>query len=699
MCGFCTAAELEKQCDDDGLGTVQANWDEIANTIPGDTSTLETITVGGFREETLEVAGDEDWFRITLEAGDAIQIDLVGVDHDAGNGLGDLEDPLLRLYDGNGNFLGQNDDRSFFSTDSRLTFTADVSGDYYIAADSYNGLYAGDYRIDVIEVVPEPPVLPLEAIEGATSLNDEDPILVYFAEAGDSYTYAGDEYIATGTNAYEQDQLWSIFTGVEEFTALDFEITTNQNAADLEWATATLPSTSGGTLLGFFNFPDGAGDGGFGVLNDNDSAFPNWNDTPGGTLDVGGFMYGVAIHELGHGLGMGHPHDTGNGTDVMEGVAGSGDRGDYNLNSAAYTAMSYNEGSVIAGVASSTASTGHGATYGALDMAALQNMYGANNTFASGDDTYTLQDSNTTGSGTGYYATWDTGGTDEIVYTGTKDATIDLREATLQNDEGGGGYLSYVDGVIGGRTIANGVDIENASTGEGADTIMGNESDNILDSGRGWDTISGEGGNDKLFGDAGSDNLEGGYGRDTLDGGSGSDTLDGGGGNDRLRGGSGSDVMDGGGGNDFVDYRSSNAAVTVDIETNIVSGGYANGDVISNFERISGSKFGDDLTGSSKANRLLGKDGNDTLNGAGNDDLLKGGAGDDTFLFMTGDGNDDIQGGADNDVYDFLAFESSAFNVVDLAGADWTITEISTGDVDSVTSVETLRFADIDMFA
>ncbi|WP_146346970.1 pre-peptidase C-terminal domain-containing protein [Phaeobacter marinintestinus] len=551
MCGFCEQAELLEDCGVDGLGSLKVTLEDAGRPadrlIPGDITTTATIAVGDSVDESLETLGDKDWFQIDLSAGEWISISLRGVDHTAGDGLPGVEDPLVRLRDSNGNIVATDDDGGV-GLNSLLSVSVEVSGTYYIEVDSWRSQSTGNYRLGVTAATAPSPV---DAVQGSNWLDDSDTLLVYFAQEGDIYNDFGDIYEASGVNAYEQGQIWSVFEQVETFADIDFEITTNRAAADLEFATTKLASSPSGTLLGFFNFPDSNGDGGFGVLNNNADSFPLWNDTPGGTLDTGGFMFSVIVHELGHGLGLGHPHDNGNGTSVMLGVSDSGDRGDYELNSAPYTIMTYTEGSTIAGVASTTASTGHAASYGALDIAALQNFYGANTSHASGDDIYVLDDSNVTGSGAGYYAIWDTDGTDEIRYNGTSDAVIDLRAATLQYEDGGGGFLSYVDGVIGGRTIANGVVIENATGSSGDDEITGNAADNRLNGRNGDDIIFGLDGRDTLVGAGGSDDMSGGLGNDRLNAGAGNDTVSGGDGRDILTGGLGSDDLFGDEGNDI----------------------------------------------------------------------------------------------------------------------------------------------------
>ena len=72
--------------------------------------------------------------------------------------------------------------------------------------------------------------------------------------------------------------------------------------------------------------------------------------------------------------------------------------------------------------------------------------------------------------------------------------------ATLDYSPTGGGVVSFVDGVWGGYTIANGVVIENATGGSGDDVLLGNSAANVLTGNAGNDTLMGRGGNDTLNG-------------------------------------------------------------------------------------------------------------------------------------------------------------------------------------------------------
>ena len=138
-------------------------------------------------------------------------------------------------------------------------------------------------------------------------------------------------------------------------------------------------------------------------------------------------------------------------------------------------------------------------------------------------------------------------------------------------------------------------------------------------------------------------------------------------GNDILQGRNGVNTLDGGEGIDTVSYAASNGldavGVTVNLYTGKVSGDYAQGDKIYNFENIVGGYDDDTLTGDGKDNKIEGRDKSDTIYGLGGNDILYGGGegpvndGEDFLYGGEGDdklygdaGADTLDGGEDNDI-------------------------------------------------
>jgi Ca2+-binding RTX toxin-like protein len=230
-------------------------------------------------------------------------------------------------------------------------------------------------------------------------------------------------------------------------------------------------------------------------------------------------------------MGMAHPHDNGGNSMVMNGVEDSGDSGQFDLNQGVWTVMTYNDGWPEGPHGASDSNNyGWSGTLMAFDVAVLQDKYGVNMDYKAGDDTYVLPSENAPG--TFYSCLWDAGGRDQIAAGDGIDVTIDLREATLRYEPGGGGWVSYAENIHGGFTIANGVVIEDAEGGVGDDRLNGNNAQNVME---------GLNGGDRMYGRGGADDLFGGSGRDALFGGAGNDDLTGGGGRDALYGGAGGD--------------------------------------------------------------------------------------------------------------------------------------------------------------
>jgi serralysin len=274
------------------------------------------------------------------------------------------------------------------------------------------------------------------------------------------------------------------------------------------------------------------------------------------SLKIGGYDFVTFIHELGHAMGLYHPHDP---PETFPGVFFDEDTGAFDMNQGVFTMMSYNDG--WPGSPAGPLDRGETPGYGwegspmALDIAALQYLYGANTAYRTGDDTYTLPGRD--GPGTYYSCLWDAGGIDTIAAGRARGVTIDLRAATLKLEAGGGGFVSCAKGVHGGFTIANQTVIENARGSTGDDLVNGNVAANRIWGYAGADSVSGFSGDDRINGGAGGDRLNGGAGDDLIVGGLGDDTLWGGSGLDRLAGGEGADT--------FAFLKASDSAANADV--------------------------------------------------------------------------------------------------------------------------------------
>ena len=618
--------------------------------IPGNSSTTATIAVGGSFNGTLEVAGDRDWIRVELVAGQSYQFTLNGT------GGNPLFDPFLEIRSSDGSLLSQDDDAGPGLNPS-MKFTAPVTGVYYLVARSYEdenqSPTAGDYTLSAAIA---PPQNPLDAIDWGTKLSS-NVVDVFFVPSGQS---AGGQQ-SSGWSSGEISTVMNILSTISNVANLVFNHVHSAAGAEFRLVRSADPSLDYSGSMG----PPGTGNAGVGIFNSNSS---DWR---------GGFASGASgaalvMHEVLHGLGLAHPHDNGGNSEVWQGVTDDYDRfGEFNLNQGVYTNMSYNWGFPSRAAVSS----GYGNQFGpmALDIALLQQKYGANTSYNSGDNIYTLTGGAQPGS---FFASiWDTGGVDLIQYAGSSNVSIDLRAATLGFDEGAGGFVSRVFAAASGLTIAAGVVIENATGGSGNDTLTGNEFANYLTGGPGNDTLNASDGNDTLSGGAGVDSLDGGEGDDLMFGGAdtdqihgraGNDTIAGGDGNDNLIGYEGDDAVYGGNGGDSLSGYQGDDLMTGNSGNDWLWGGpgadslYGDGD-----DRIYGDEDNDLISGTRGNDRVYGGSGNDTVAGGDDDDIIYGQDGDDlvagtlgqdTVLgeagndtVLGGDGDDQLFGGADDD--------------------------------------------------
>lgn len=235
------------------------------------------------------------------------------------------------------------------------------------------------------------------------------------------------------------------------------------------------------------------------------------------------------------------------------------------------------------------------------------------------------------------------------------------------------------------------------------DSLTGTTANNTIWGGAGNDAMNGGDGNDTLYGEAGDDYFTGGAGDDVIDGGANTDVADystaasaingdlttgvvtggagndtlsnierlygsayadiligstvanvilGNNGNDTIDGGGGDDILNGGGGTDTVSYASASSYVTVSLTSNTATGG-GGSDTLSGFENVTGSAYGDGLTGDWQNNVINGGDGDDIITGLGGSDTMNGGAGNDTFV--SGNASDVMDGGDGTDTLNYVA--------------------------------------------
>ncbi|WP_350335254.1 calcium-binding protein [Coralliovum pocilloporae] len=256
-----------------------------------------------------------------------------------------------------------------------------------------------------------------------------------------------------------------------------------------------------------------------------------------------------------------------------------------------------------------------------------------------------------------------------------------------------------LDGKAGDDILTTGVGHDVLIGGDGADTLRAGDghdalfvdgSDKVIDGGDGYDVAYVEGDQgltlnltsanlEAVYGGDGHDRLSrgssdrlnsvmsGGKGNDYLVGGALSDVLIGGEGNDRLTGHDGNDRLDGGAGRDWLHAGGGDDIVVADKEDDWtqISGGEGNDLLIlegdrgfnlrlsdRGFESAIGTEGHDHLRALSEDGSVLrGRGGNDILTTGTGDDILRGdqgadklsgGKGNDLYIYLRGDGRDEI---------------------------------------------------------
>ena len=335
-----------------------------------------------------------------------------------------------------------------------------------------------------------------------------------------SFPNDSSDYGKGNTNGFEKflpEQIGAfelIFHSLEAFTNANFvEVTSTGQLIDLDGA-SSFTASDGSAMLRYAKtskigpdasytyLPSEKADGG-------DAWFGNSIGTFNGVIEVGTFAYTVLLHEIGHSLGLEHTFDKG-----PYGVVPSA------MDSLAFTVMSYNS---FPG-ARDWYNEAHDfpQTYMMLDLASLQQMYGADFTTNYGNTRYTWDFDggmhvngsaqavlDAPGTDTIFMTLWDGGGIDTIdardfgsgvhidlnpgkwiTLSADQLADLDRNTSGTQAPPGNIANSLLISGTGPDGKATNNL-IENAVGGAGADTIIGNDAANRLEGGGNSDTLSG----------------------------------------------------------------------------------------------------------------------------------------------------------------------------------------------------------------
>jgi len=281
--------------------------------------------------------------------------------------------------------------------------------------------------------------------------------------------------------------------------------------ANITFTEVPVSGVDAGALRFAYSSPAGLGATTYGV-----SGFPQDLAAAGDTWMNSGYSFPegwaagtqnflTLLHEVGHAIGLKHPHDTG-----MDGTAGWPSTpavlpktGDDTLNeySTQNLVMAYND---VPGLGSPVQADFAPTTPMRIDITAIQYLYGANMAFNAGDTVYTFVSTER------YNQTlWDGGGTDTIRVDGSAAALISLLPGTWSRL---GMPITYSE-RNGDLTVARPrPDLTDPRTVFIYDTVT-------------IENAVGGGGNDLLVGNAVANRLQGGGGDDEIDGGAGIDTA------------------------------------------------------------------------------------------------------------------------------------------------------------------------------
>ena len=312
-----------------------------------------------------------------------------------------------------------------------------------------------------------------------------NPNAVFYGFAGGAYSQLN-ENTATyhyGLNTTQQAAVRSTLQNWSNFANIVFSevAETSSNVGDIRfgWTSVSRPGAAAWASYPNSYYPSG----GDIWLSSEVITSTDWS--------AGSYNYSILLHEIGHALGLKHPFE---GSTVLPAT----------LDNRLYTVMSYTQpprniypsAGYVDGKWGWESYYIEAETPMLLDILAIQYMYGVNNSYRTGNDTYEPDPNNPFIS-----AIWDAGGIDTIsAQKFSLACKINLKPGEYSSfgyappSNAGGATVTY-DGtdILG---IAFGCIIENAIGGSGNDTLIGNDSDNSLNGGVGSNNLDGGNGSD-----------------------------------------------------------------------------------------------------------------------------------------------------------------------------------------------------------